>query len=275
MPVRAARDPAAEWRAWWQAADAELGSEYGFLAATGLTWLGEDPVPVPGLPGRWSVSGGEAYVELAAGEELAIGGARVAPGASTRYPVPTVRAGEASPVRHGRIQVEVVAREEGVFVRPRDPEWWRRQSFTGTPAFDYDPGWRLAGEFFPAAGPAQTLALPSVMRGLTNRYGYAGTVALPIEGQPWTLDAVHHRTPGTARIIFRDPTNGVTTYRSGRYVDVELPAGGAGRVVVDFNRARPFPCSYTDSPTCPTAPPRNLLRVEVQAGARTHEGDIP
>ncbi|MCW5951711.1 MAG: DUF1684 domain-containing protein [Propionibacteriaceae bacterium] len=264
-----------EWRAWWQGADAELAAEHGFLAATGLTWLTEEPATIAGIPGRWLVSGGQALVELGEGEALVIGDLRV--DGETVLRVPTVRAGQPSAIRHGEVVIEVLERAEGVFVRPRDPRAPRRLAFTGTAAFPYDESWRRIARYAavrPSPGGAGgILSLESVMPGLVNRYPRAGTVTLTIAGRDRELDVFGTRVPGVARLVFADLTNGVSSYRNGRYVDIELPPSDAGEVVVDFNRARSFPCSYTDAPTCPRPPARNALDTEVRAGARTSQGE--
>lgn len=263
-----------EWRDWWQDADAQLAAEHGFLAATGLTWLTGEPATIAGIPGRWLTRDGEALVELADGERLVIGDLRV--DGATVVRVPTVAAGQPSPIRHGDVVIEVLEREEGVFVRPRNPLSPRRLAFTGTAAFPYDASWRRVARYAasrPEPGGPGILALESVMPGLVNRYPRAGTVTLTIAGHDQELDVFGTRAPGLARLVFADLTNGVSSYRNGRYVDIELPASGAGDVVVDFNRARSFPCSYTDAPTCPRPPARNVLEAEIRAGARIGQGE--
>lgn len=264
MAVSAAARPESEWRSWRARADQELAAEYGFLSVTGLTWLDAEPRVVPGLPGRWATTDDGAQVVLSPGEELLVAGTRVARG---RHPVPTVRAGETSTVWAGRVMVEVQARAEGVFVRPRDPDHPRRLGFSGTPTFAFDLRWQVTGDFTRAT-PGQTTALPSVMPGLVNRYRTVGQVSFRDSRLPGDFVLTESRTPGHARLIFRDGSSGISTYPAGRYVDVAVPHSGAGAVVVDFNRSRNFPCSYTDSPTCPSAPPQNVIARSVEAGVR-------
>lgn len=135
---------AEEWRRWYREAESALTEPYGFLAMTGLTWLGPEAVEVPGVPGRWRTDDGGVVVDLAPGESLRLG---TDPGTGEeitgRLVVPTEDGGPR--VWHGRVLVEVVHRPEGVFVRPRDPDNPRRTRFAGTLSFKPDPRWRLQG----------------------------------------------------------------------------------------------------------------------------------
>lgn len=251
------------WRTWYEQVEAELTSEHGFLSVCDLQWLDESPRRVPPAPGSWSVQDGFVAIELGPGEQLVVDG--VVRRGLVVLPPP----GPTGPVEawHGRVLVEVAQRGERFFVRPRDPDHPRRARFTGTPTFPPDPRWRLTG-VFRAVDELRTLRLPSVMPGLVGSYRERGRVVLEIGGRGHEFVAVEGKREETGRIFFRDRTSGRTTYAAGRFVEFELPPEPTGEVVVDFNRARSFPCSYTHVPTCPTAPAQNVVHVPIEAGAR-------
>jgi uncharacterized protein (DUF1684 family) len=67
-------------------------------------------------------------------------------------------------------------------------------------------------------------------------------------------------------LIFRDETNGDTTYEAGRYLVTENP--DAGQVILDFNRAYNPPCAFTTFATCALPPDQNHLGVSIEAGEK-------
>lgn len=69
-------------------------------------------------------------------------------------------------------------------------------------------------------------------------------------------------------VFFRDLTSGHGSYPAGRFVPL-LPAG-AGRYLLDFNRARnPF-CAYSSVLPCPAPWPGNSIPARIEAGERYH-----
>lgn len=68
-------------------------------------------------------------------------------------------------------------------------------------------------------------------------------------------------------VPFTDRTTGESTYRGGRYLDVEKT--GDSVYVIDFNRAyNPF-CAYNEAFSCPRVPRENALRVAVTVGEQS------
>jgi len=68
-------------------------------------------------------------------------------------------------------------------------------------------------------------------------------------------------------VPFTDRTTGETTYRGGRYLDIERT--GDSVYVIDFNRAyNPF-CAYNDAFSCPRVPRENNLPVAVTVGEQS------
>ncbi len=69
---------------------------------------------------------------------------------------------------------------------------------------------------------------------------------------------------------FMDKTTGVSTYGTGRFMDITIPEGTT--MVLDFNYAYNPYCAYTDGYSCPITPKENYIDVEVNAGIKGPEG---
>jgi len=69
---------------------------------------------------------------------------------------------------------------------------------------------------------------------------------------------------------FMDKTTGVSTYGTGRFMDITKPEGNT--MVLDFNYAYNPYCAYTDGYSCPITPKENYIDVEVNAGIKGPEG---
>ena len=69
---------------------------------------------------------------------------------------------------------------------------------------------------------------------------------------------------------FMDKTTGVSTYGTGRFMDITKPEGTT--MVLDFNFAYNPYCAYTDGYSCPITPKENYIDVEVNAGIKGPEG---
>ena len=67
---------------------------------------------------------------------------------------------------------------------------------------------------------------------------------------------------------FTDPTNGVTTYGGGRYLDLMIPATKV--VQLDFNKAYNPYCAYSGNYSCPIPPEENHLEIEIKAGVKKY-----
>lgn len=256
-------DPAAfaqEWKDWHARKDETFGGPHGFLAITSLNWLDENPTRFPDAPGLWSSTAAGVVVELADGEELVLDGEvlrgrhdfGVLPERSSLFPA----AGDAV--------IEVAKRGGHDIVRPRHPDAELRTSFTGTPAYEPDPRWAVAGRYEAFAEPRPT-TVGAVVEGLEHVYDAVGRVAFALDGTTYRLTAFEGQAPGTLNILFTDATSGVTTYAANRSLAVPAPDPD-GNVVLDFNRATNLPCAYTDLATCPLPPAENRLPVAIEAG---------
>ncbi|MEJ2013063.1 MAG: DUF1684 domain-containing protein [Anaerolineales bacterium] len=96
----------------------------------------------------------------------------------------------------------------------------------------------------------------------------AGKLTFELEGEALSLQAMGDPDSGLW-ILFKDLTNGESTYAPGRYLTTG-PVDG-GRVELDFNRAYNPPCAFTAYATCPLPPIENHLPVRIEAGEKLPE----
>jgi uncharacterized protein (DUF1684 family) len=74
----------------------------------------------------------------------------------------------------------------------------------------------------------------------------------------------------TLFLPFTDATNGLSTYYTGRYVDIS-PSSLGDSVLVDFNRSYNPYCAYSDRYSCPIPPRSNQLSVKITAGEKLYK----
>lgn len=254
---------AVEWQQWHDQREARLRDPAGYLAITGLHWLGEQPRRFDDVPGSWAASDDGVRVELGESETLRVG-EHVLSG--------TQMLGHVD--EHGILAgwddafVEVAARFGATVLRPRHPDSPRLSGYDGTPTFDLDPSWRVAAAFEPYETP-RAVEVGSVVEGRSSDIEALGEVLFTADGRPQRLIAFDGEDGGLW-LLFTDESSGVTTYAAGRQLATAAPVDGT--VVLDFNRTVNLPCAYTAYATCPLPPARNHIDVLVEAGEKAPLG---
>ncbi|MFE7043207.1 DUF1684 domain-containing protein [Streptomyces atratus] len=138
------------------------------------------------------------------------------------------------------------------------------QNFDRTDVFPYDPAWVLEAAYTPVSG-ARRVGFEHIRdNGGTRDLVVPGDIELTLDGREYTLSAFDD--DGTLLLVFGDPTNGDTTYGAGRFLFVTHT--GAGRVLLDFNRAFVPPCGFSDQYNCPMPPRQNRFHLPVEAGEK-------
>jgi uncharacterized protein (DUF1684 family) len=101
--------------------------------------------------------------------------------------------------------------------------------------------------------------------GGTRDLAVPGEIAVDIKGATYHLNAFDD--DGVLLLVFADPTNGKTTYGSGRFLFVDrIP--NSSHVVIDFNRAFVPPCGFSNQYNCPLPPQQNRISTAIEAGER-------
>lgn len=165
-------------------------------------------------------------------------------------------------IMQDRVERDMQMREKESVLPPG-----RRDAFRGLDFYDVDPAYRFSVPLQRSASP-DTVTIAESTGGLRSQV-QVGQVTIPFSEGPETLVVFEGEgdTPrGRLWIPFADSTNGQTTYKAGRYVD--LGAVGQDSVVVDFNRAYNPTCAYNPNFACPLPPPENRLNVPVPAGEK-------
>ncbi len=163
----------------------------------------------------------------------------------------------------GSLLLQVIDRDDDLFLRVKDTDSELRRTFGDIERFPVDRRWRVTARL--AAREGGTVAVPNVL-GQTSEAPCPGILEFELAGR-----VCHLRPIGALGeplfIVFGDRTNGESTYGGGRFLSTE-PLGGDGVVVLDFNRATNPPCAFTPYATCPLPPEGNVLPIAVEAGEK-------
>lgn len=163
----------------------------------------------------------------------------------------------------GGMTLTMIRRGDRLALRVWDAKAPALLSLRGLEWLPVDPAWRVQGRF--EAHPAgRTMKILNVLDELIEMPN-PGIVTFRVGGQEYRLEALLESPDATELFfLFRDGTSGTTTYGAGRYLYAPLPA--EGRVILDFNKAKNPPCTFTDFATCPLPPKGNILSLAVNAG---------
>jgi uncharacterized protein len=148
----------------------------------------------------------------------------------------------------------------------------QRASFPGLVYFPIDGDYHVpAALTLERSNPPRVMELPTSGPELRRRVEKVGTLGFSIKGSPYTLIAFADEGSLERLFVpFADLSNGGSTYRGGRYL--ELDRTSTGLYDLDFNRAyNPF-CVYNTSYDCPIPPRENRLLVAILAGEKLPAG---
>lgn len=157
---------------------------------------------------------------------------------------------------------------------PLSPE--KKQGFGGLHYFPIDPAYRVNARLERAATPQQ-ITMP-VSQGNERLMLEWGTLNFDLNGNNLSLtaykpgDVLPDELQEAALFVpFRDATSGKETYGAGRYLDIEDEPNEDSTYTIDFNLAYNPWCAYSEEYSCPLPPPKNWLKVPVNAGEQTFE----
>ena len=268
----ASSDEQARVREWRRQRLAELTGDDGWLTLVGLQWLHEGA--------NRAGSGAGSDLTLPAGAPASLGvftlmGGRVTfratPGApvTTAYQPVTTLALEfdKTPLEAGTLRLLVIKRGTRIGLRMRDVASPARRAFKGLHYFPVTDRLRVHARF-ESFSPPRSVPIVNVLGDVIDTPS-PGRLVFRLNGVERTLDAlIDDPASKDLFVIFRDTTNGHTTYLAGRYLHVAAPVNGAADV--DFNEAYNPPCAFTPFATCPLPPKQNTLPVAVTAGERVY-----
>ena len=247
----------AEWRDWHSKRLAGLQGPQGWLALSGLHWLREGENRIAGLPGTFTLAGGQVTLTAASGDGWTLGGAPV-----TSRVLASDRDGQPDRVSAGSRTAQVIDRGGRLALRVWDAERAERRSFAGIDTFPVDLRWRLVARWEPYPAPRE-VEVPSVV-GIPTRQLAPGRAWFTVDGKEYALEPT--LDGDELFFVFKDRTAPRETYGAGRFLVAAPPRDG--QVVLDFNRAYNPPCAFTPYATCPLPLPQNVLPIRIEAGEK-------
>jgi uncharacterized protein len=265
----------AELAAWHAEKENNLRSDSGWLTLAGLHWLhegentvGSDPtcdvaLPIGSTPehiGTITLHDGVATLLITTDETVTVDDQTV----SSTVLRNSHAAGGPSFVRVRGITFFVIKREDQYGIRVRDINNSARQTFNGRRWYPTNPALHVTGQFHKHPEPRRLTVISSV--GMATPMENPGWVEFELDGQTQHLEAFDTDNEDKRELwfIFKDATNGKTTYGAGRFMySVVSPDG---QVDLDFNRSYSPPCAFTPYATCPLPPRENILKVAIEAG---------
>ena len=148
------------------------------------------------------------------------------------------------------------------------------KEFKGLDFFEIDTTYIVKAEF--VRTPSEP---PFAMKTSTDRlpiYVKYGELYFSIKGEDLKLNVYQNQEllqdPEYFDYLFlpfTDPTNGVSTYSGGRYIDLRIP--NSNDVIIDFNKAYNPYCAYSGDYSCPIPPEDNELEIEIFAGVKSFD----
>lgn len=225
---------ARDWEQWHRAHETRRADPHGFLAVTGLYWLGDRPIALADAPGTWATGPAGVAVDLADGERLGGDDAPI----TGRHVFGTIaeRDGVTAPFEGGVI--EIAKRGGRDILRPRRADAAFLASYAGTPTYLPNPRWR-AEAVFRAFDQPRPITVGAAVDGIQHVYEAPGVLEFALRGETFELIAFPGHGPRSLLVLFTDATSGLTTYPANRAVLVDAPDPD-GRTVLAYDFSRCF-----------------------------------
>ena len=151
-----------------------------------------------------------------------------------------------------------------------------RASFKGHNFFPTDAKYRVEAKFV-RTKTTKTLRMKTSSSSLQT-YDKYGEAIFKIDDKRYKLTIYQSHSLRKTKeyknylfLPFTDLTSGNETYGGGRYIDLTIPKGKKGTIIIDFNKAYHPYCAYSDKYSCPIPPRENRLNVKIEAGVRNLE----
>ncbi|WP_166984529.1 DUF1684 domain-containing protein [Paramicrobacterium fandaimingii] len=258
-----------EWSAWRRARDEQMADVRSPLAFVWGAHVTAPDTEVPPAPGRWApLEGGRGLgVTAEAADGIRIN-SELVDGHAELYWLALDGPTEAT-FSDGSIGVVFSYDGTRFALQIWNAASERRQRFDRIDSFTYDARWVVPARIKqPSEG--RTVAISHYRDPAPVEVPVVAEIVLTIDERYYILQATEHE--GTLAIPFRDETSGISSYGSGRVL--ELPLDGPDPVKVgdvafiDLNRARLLPCAFSPAWNCPLPPSDNVLPIAIEAGEK-------
>ncbi|TDQ24067.1 DUF1684 domain-containing protein [Tenacibaculum caenipelagi] len=150
------------------------------------------------------------------------------------------------------------------------------KNFKGLDFFPIDSKYKVKAKLI-RTPDAPTFNFPTT----TDRvvvYQKYGVVLFTIDEKEYELAIYQNENPKPEYqdylfLPFLDNTNGKTSYKGGRFIDVLTgDIASDGTLMIDFNKAYNPYCAYSNRYSCPITPRGNYLDTEIKAGVMAYKG---
>ena len=260
-----------QWHIWHTQRIEELTAPHGYLAPTSINWINDgQSKTIEGVPGTWTSENDTLTYTPESGSKL-INAEKVID-QPIRF-TPTAFGEEAlGYLEYGDVRIEINAQTSLTdqnrhlfWIRVKDPNAQRRQTFTGIEHYPVDPNWRIPATFRWAKDDELDIH-DSVVKTVLQSYPVIGFVDFDYAGTHYSL--VVSNVFGHVTVFFTDETTGKETYGIGRVLHLD-PLKLDTLEFIDFNYAFNYPCAFSTYCTCPIPSKRNHLAFAVEAGEKT------
>src|SRR5215204_5295381 len=140
---------------------------------------------------------------------------------------------------------------------PLDPA--DQKVFKGLSYFPFDPALQFELDIEPSNDQGASITLDT-SDGQQVDFLISGIVRFLVDNGEYELTLLKDTDRGRYFLPFNDATNGLKTYKDGRYLDPQQKPNG--KLTIDFNYAYNPYCAYGEEWSCPLPPERNSLPVE-------------
>lgn len=166
-----------------------------------------------------------------------------------------------------QLRMHVIERGGKYILRLADNESAVRKNFAGCVWYLPDEAYKVEAKFVPYS-EGKTLSIVNVIDEVSKQ-PCPGYVEFRLKGEVYKLDAI--KEGEGLFFVFQDDTAGDTTYKPGRFLDVEKQPKANETFLLDFNKAYNPPCAFSEYTTCPLPPRQNILRTRIEAGEKYRE----
>jgi uncharacterized protein (DUF1684 family) len=181
--------------------------------------------------------------------------------------IPSAGVHEDAPLVIGSLHFEVFpVPPDAMMVMGRDDADPRLKNLA-IDTYPVDPKWRVAARFDAFEKP-KVVPIAST-RGPVHDEMAPGQLVFQVDGQESRLTALGEPGSDQFFVMFKDDTNGKTTFSGYRMLSAKVVPNGQW-TVLDFNLARNPPCAYSKFTICPLPPRENRIALAVEAGVKRH-----
>ena len=138
-----------------------------------------------------------------------------------------------------------------------------REQFQKLAYYPIDLSYRVVGELH-VYGRQRQVDVPNTDGTTATPMERYGRFVSTFNGKDFWLDVYRSLETGESEVLFKDLTNGDTTYGGGRYVRLNKESDGS--YIIDFNNAYNPYCDYNIAYICPLPPESNHLSFAIKAG---------